>query len=111
MRKLSAILLTLSLAVAVPLLAADKGDATAGKAVFAKRCGTCHGPAGEGKEAIAKALKAEMHPLSSKQVQDKSDDELKKVMTQGSGKMKPVTGMSNKEIADVLAFVRSLAKK
>ena len=38
--------LILVVAVAVPLLSAGKGDATAGRVVYTKRCATCHGPDG-----------------------------------------------------------------
>ena len=101
----------LLLAVAVPMLSAGKGDATAGKEVYTKRCATCHGPAGEGKEAIAKMLKVEMHHLGSKEVQAKSDADLKKSIIEGTGKMKPVTGLSDAEIANLIAYIRTLAKK
>jgi len=94
---------------ALPALAG--GDATAGKAVYTKSCGSCHGPNGEGKDAIAKMFKAEMKPLGSKEVQAKSDADLKKVITDGSGKMKPVKGLSDKDLDNVIAFVRTLAKK
>jgi hypothetical protein len=36
--------------------------------------------------------------------------ELKKVITAGSGKMKPISGLSDKQIDDVIAFVRTLKK-
>ena len=108
-RKLSFILI-LTIAVATPLLAAGKGDAAAGKAVYAKRCTACHGANGEGNPAIAKSLKVELRPLGSKEVQAKSDDQLKKESTDGTGKMKPVKSMSDKELDDIVAFVRTLKK-
>ena len=37
-----------------------------GKAVFEAKCQPCHGPKGEGKAAIAKMFKVEMHPLGIK---------------------------------------------
>jgi hypothetical protein len=49
-----------------------------------------------------------MHPLGSKDVQSKSDAELKKIITEGNGKMKPVGGLDDKQVADVIAFVRTL---
>jgi mono/diheme cytochrome c family protein len=87
------------------------GEAKAGKAVFDKSCATCHGMNGEGKDAIAKMLHTTMKPLGSKEVQDKSDEELKKVVTDGSGKMQPVKGLSAKQVDDVIAYVRTFAKK
>lgn len=98
-------------AVAAPLFSASKGDATAGKAVFTKRCVTCHGSNGEGRWVIAKIFRVEMPHLGSKEVQARSDADLGKVVTEGKGKMKPAAGLSEQEIADVIAFVRTLAQK
>jgi mono/diheme cytochrome c family protein len=91
--------------------AAPAGDAAAGKAVYTKKCASCHGEKGEGKEAIAKMMKVQMKALGSKEVQAKSDDELKKDTTQGFGKMKGAQGLSNKDVADLIAYLRSLAQK
>jgi len=79
-----------------------------GKTVFEAKCQGCHGPRGEGKEAVAKMFKVEMHPFSSKEVQSKTDADFKKIITTGNGKMKPITGLSDKQIEDVIAFVRTL---
>jgi mono/diheme cytochrome c family protein len=49
--------------------------------------------------------------LDSKEVQGKSDGALKKDIVEGTGKMKPVKGLSDNQLAEVLAYVRSLAKK
>lgn len=113
MRRALALGMMLAVAIAVPLLAAPPGpgNPVARKAVYTKKCGTCHGPAGEPKEAIAKMMKVEMRHLGGKEVQAKSDADLKKTISQGTGKMKGVAGISDKEMADLLAFVRSLAKK
>jgi mono/diheme cytochrome c family protein len=79
-----------------------------GKTVFAAKCQACHGPGGEGKASIAKMYNVEMHALGSKEIQAKSDAELKKTITTGQGKMKPVAGLSDKQVEDVIAFVRTL---
>ena len=92
----------------LPLLAA--GDVQAGKAVYDSKCKICHGAEGEGNPAVAKTLKVEFKPLGSKEVQAKSDGEFKKQITEGGGKMPPVKGLSDKQIQDVIAFIRSLAK-
>lgn len=97
--------------VAATATAAPAGDAAAGKAVYTKKCASCHGEKGEGKEATAKMMKVEMKHLGSKEVQAKSDDELKKDTTQGFGKMKGVQGLSEKDVADLIAYMRSLAQK
>ena len=79
-----------------------------GKAVFASKCQACHGEKGEGKAAIAKMFNVTMRPLGSKEIQSMSDADIKKVITAGHGKMKPVTGLNDKQVADVVAFVRTL---
>jgi hypothetical protein len=53
-------------------------------------------------------MKVEIPALGSKEVQSKSDAELKKAITEGKGKMKPVAGLSAKQVDDVVAFVRTL---
>jgi mono/diheme cytochrome c family protein len=87
---------------------AQGGDATAGKAVFTKSCVSCHAADGAPKEAIAKMLKVEMKHLGSQEVQAKSDADLKKVITEGYEKMKAVKGLADKDVANVIAFVRTL---
>jgi mono/diheme cytochrome c family protein len=84
------------------------GDAGAGKAIFAKKCQTCHGASGEGNQGMAKALKVEITHLGSPQVQKKTDAEIKSDILKGVGKMKPVTGLSDGDIDNVIAFVRTL---
>ncbi len=96
---------------ATSLLLAGKGDAAAGKAVYSKQCASCHGAEGEGKEAIAKMFKVTMRHLGSKEVQAKTDAELRKSVTEGNGKMKPVKGLSEKDLDNLIARVRTLAKK
>jgi mono/diheme cytochrome c family protein len=97
--------------VSSPSLAAQPGDATAGKAIYTKSCAGCHGATGEPKEALAKALKVEMRQLGSKEVLAKSDAELRKDVLEGIGKMKPVKGLSDQDLANLIAYMRGLAEK
>ena len=94
-----------------PNLAAQQGDPAAGKAVYTKSCAGCHGAAGEAKEALAKALKVEMRHLGSKEVQAKTDEELRKSVVEGVGKMKPVKGLRDSEIGNLIAYLRGLTEK
>ena len=87
------------------------GDTKAGKVVYDAKCKTCHGANGEGVQAVAKALKVEFRHLGSKEVQSKSDDDLIKASIDGIGKMKPVKGIPEDRTQNLLAFLRSLAKK
>jgi len=91
-----------------PLIAADTA---AGKDLYGKKCASCHGANGEGKEAIAKMFSVEMKPLTSKDVLSKTDTDLKKAMLEGSGKMKAVKDLDAKDADDIVAYLRSLAKK
>ncbi len=90
------------------MIAAGKGDATKGKTIFS-RCSVCHGATGDGNEAIGKAYGVKMPVLGSKEVQSLDDAALKKIIVEGKGKMQPVK-LSDEEIDDVIAFVRSLKK-
>jgi mono/diheme cytochrome c family protein len=82
-------------------------DAAAGKAVYTTKCKTCHAANGEGNPGIAKVLGVAPKPLASKEVQGKSDAAMKKDITEGVGKMKPVK-LSDTEVKDVIAYVRTL---
>jgi mono/diheme cytochrome c family protein len=79
-----------------------------GKEVYTAKCAPCHGANGEGKAAIAKMYNVTQAPLASKEVQAKTDDQLKEVILKGQGKMKPVSGVTDKQAADVVAFIRTL---
>jgi mono/diheme cytochrome c family protein len=79
-----------------------------GKAVFDAKCQACHGPKGEGKASIAKMYGIEMHALGSKEIQAKTDADFKKVITTGKGKMKPISGLTDQQLDDVIAYVRTL---
>ena len=112
MRNLALVIaVALIMTVVMSGVASAAGDAAAGKEVFSKKCASCHGAAGEGKDALAKMMKVEMKPLGSKEVQAKSDAELAKICKEGFGKMKPTTGLTDKDPADIVAYLRTLAKK
>lgn len=103
------ILTTLTLAglSATAVLAAD---AKAGQAVYDKSCKACHGPDGTPNPSMAKMMKVDMQDLKSPEVQAMSDDDIKKVITDGKGKMKPVKTVSGAASDDVVAYIRSLKK-
>ena len=102
------IVLMAALLCVTPLLAADTA---AGKDLYGKKCASCHGVAGEGKDSIAKMFKVEMKDLGSKEIQTRSDADLKKIILEGGGKMKGVKDIDAKNADDLVAYLRTLAKK
>ena len=91
-------------------LALAAGDATAGKAAYEKACKSCHGADGVANANIAKMMKVEIKDLGSAAVQAHSDADLKKVVTDGQGKMKPVKTVTGGDVDNVVAYVRKLKK-
>src|ERR1700693_2317584 len=75
-------------------LALAAGDAAAGKAVYDKSCKSCHGADGTANANIAKMMKVEIKNLGSAETQAHSDADLKKIVTDGQGKMKPVKSVA-----------------
>ena len=106
MRIILTILTLLCLSGAMGLAA----DTKAGKAAYEKACQSCHGADGTPKDAIAKIMKVEMKDLKSAEVQEIRDEEMKKIITSGKGKMKPITSVSGAAVDDVAAYVHTLRK-
>ncbi len=101
----TAVLILALLAPASSMLAAD---AKAGGAAYDKSCKNCHGAAGTPNATMAKMFPT-MGDLSSAKVQAVSDAELKKVITDGKGKM-PASKTLTVPPDDVVAFIRTLKK-
>ena len=83
-------------------------DAKAGQAAYDKSCKSCHGPDGAGNAAVAKMMKVDMKDLKSTDVRAMSDDDIKKVIAEGKGKMKPIASVSGAAADNVVAYLRSL---
>jgi cytochrome c6 len=82
----------------------------AGAALYKTKCAACHGADGKGETAVGKADK--IRDLGSADVQQQSDADLTAIITTGKGKM-PAYGKSLKpeQVKDLVAYVRTLAKK
>jgi mono/diheme cytochrome c family protein len=94
------------------------GDAAAGKELYAKFCQKCHAPDGAGVPKMYKLVKATVVHLGSKEAQEKSDDFIRKSMTDGcckpGNKMEPVKEprtLTPEEVENILAFVRTLKQE
>ena len=111
MKTLNVTILVLAIVIIVGCGSTFGQDAAVGKTVYSKKCQSCHAADGNGNANLANVMKVEFKPLSSDEVQKMSDADLKKVITSGMGKMKPVTGMMPADIDSVVAFVRTFKKK
>ncbi|MBI2349869.1 MAG: cytochrome c [Deltaproteobacteria bacterium] len=95
----------LSLLLLSPLYAAE-----APKTLFTNRCQGCHGPDGKGNQTMAKALQTNIPDLASKEIGKKPDAELLEALAKGKGKMPATTGLSDKDLKGLVAFVKGLSK-
>jgi cytochrome c551 len=78
--------------------------------LYKSKCATCHGADGKGNTAVGKQLG--VRDFASPEVQKETDEELIAITTKGQGKM-PAFGSSLKDpqIKDLVAYIRTLAKK
>ena len=78
-------------------------------ATFKAKCAMCHGPDGKGS---AMGTKMGAHDFTSADVQKETDAQLTEIITKGKGKMPAYDGkLKDTEIKDLVAYIRSLAKK
>ena len=95
-------------------IAQDSVDA--GKQLYQQRCTPCHGPDGKANTPTAQALNPKPRDHTDGTYMNQlSNDQLFKVIKQGGtavGKspiMPPQTDLNDKQIQDIIVFVRSLA--
>lgn len=98
-----------ALMLAMPIVHARAADAAAGKAVYEKKCQSCHGADGKGDAKMEAKLKAKTTLADS---MAKSDEEMLKLLKEGK---KPMPGYEGKlsaaEIENVWAYSKSLFGK
>ena len=88
-------------------LAGSQGNAAAGKAVFMNQCSICHGADASGRTSVAKSLGVTIPDYRSKQVQGLADSDIRRVITEGKGSMPPVGNLSDSDLTNLIAFIRS----
>lgn len=94
-------LLTLSAQlICVPLLAQS------GEATYKAKCQSCHGANGIPNPSLAKLLGVK--PLSDPEIQKLTPEQMAVAVKNGKGKMKPVAGLADAQIKDVVAYYRGL---
>lgn len=81
-----------------------------GADTYKAKCQMCHGAAGMGDTPAGKTMKAV--PFNDPAIVHKSDADLIASTTNGKGKMPAYKGkLSDNEIKDVIAYIRTLQKK
>jgi cytochrome c6 len=106
MKLLSGIAIAATLCAAGSASVSRAQDAASGEKTFKAKCTACHGADGKGKEAL------KTQDLASAAVQNMSDAELTSITANGKGKMPAYKGkLTDDQIKDLVAYIRSLAKK
>ncbi len=83
---------------------------SAGEKVYKAKCATCHGPEGKGETPAGKATKA--RDFCSEEVQKETDEEWTAILVNGKNKMPAYDKkLTDAEIKDVIAYIRTLCKK
>jgi mono/diheme cytochrome c family protein len=90
--------------------AALASDAAAGKDFYAKRCKACHAEDGSGAPAMKKKFGDKLRALDSKGVQALKDPDLAKAIKAGDSHKALAKSITDAEINNVIAFIRSLKK-
>jgi len=107
-----------------PAAAFAAGDAAAGKAVFDANCSSCHGMTGAGDGPVGAALnpkprdftKGEFKFDTDKDGKTGTDQDLTNVIRNGgaayggSALMAPWAALSDADVANVIAYIRTLKK-
>ncbi len=118
MRTIRAVVMATMVAVMLASMASAAGDAAKGKAPFQKFCSGCHGEAGKGDGAMGAALNPKPKDLSDKAYNGSLKNDYLVKLIKGGGQavgkspMMPNVGstLKDNEVADVIAYIRSLAK-
>lgn len=107
-RRLAMKNMTRSLVVlaAIASFAGTMSFAQSGEAVYKAHCQSCHGATGTPNPGIAKLLGVK--PASDPSVKKMTVAEMEDVVKHGKNKMKPVTGLSDAEVKDVVMYFRTL---
>ena len=82
------------------------GFAQTGDATYKAKCASCHGPTGTPSAGMAKMMG--IKPASDPAIQALNVDQMSAAVKDGKGKMKPIAGLSDAQIKDVVSYYRGL---
>jgi len=111
-----AALAALALLVLLPALALGqgKGDAAKGKGVYMKNCMVCHNPDGSGGKKLTATGNASRDFRDAKFWAERTDAQIRETINKGvvkSGMIAWKGILKPQEIEDVIAYVKTFAKK
>jgi len=97
----SLLVLTAAVTLAGTMAFADSGEAT-----YKAKCASCHGSAGTPNPGMAKmmGIKAASDPA----MKALTAAQMETAVKSGKGKMKPITGLTDAQVKDVVTYFRSL---
>jgi mono/diheme cytochrome c family protein len=96
----------LVLAVVMFLAGAVCFAQSAGEATYKAKCAMCHGATGTPSAGMAKSMG--IKAASDPSIQSLTVAQMIAAVKNGKGKMKPVAGLSDTQIKDVVVFYRGL---
>lgn len=115
MNKFAALALALvlvSAAASSMTASAAGGNASAGKAIYAAQCAMCHGVTGKGDGAVGKTLKPTPRNFTTGTFKyGSSDAQIAALIKKGKAPMPGYASMSDQQLKDLVAYIRSLKKK
>jgi mono/diheme cytochrome c family protein len=79
---------------------------SSGQATYKAKCQTCHGASGTPSPGMAKMMS--IKPASDPAIKNLTAEQMFTAVKNGKGKMKPVAGLTDAQIKDVVAFYRGL---
>jgi cytochrome c6 len=97
----SQVVLAAAVCLAGAVSFAQSGDAT-----YKAKCASCHGPTGSPSAGMAKMMG--IKPVSDPAIQALTVDQVSATIKNGKGKMKPIAGLTDAQIKDVVTFYRGL---
>jgi len=90
----------------VVCMASAAGFAQSGDATYKAKCASCHGAAGTPSAGMAKMMG--IKAVSDPDIQKLTDAQMSAAVKDGKGKMKPIAGLTDEQIKDVVTYYRGL---
>ncbi|RME93909.1 MAG: cytochrome c [Verrucomicrobia bacterium] len=92
----------------------NAADLAKAKATYEKKCAKCHGKDGKGQTTMGKRLKARDYTRAETWAKVKDEEAFKAVKEglkkNGKTRMHPIKGLSDQEIKDLIAYMKTFKK-